>query len=85
MEKERELLKKGLEEKSMRVENSQANYLFFHGPEDLGRRLLEQGILVRDCRNYPGLYAGDFRIAVRTDEENRKFLHALEAVWQNRL
>ena len=85
VEKERELLKKGLEEKSMRVENSQANYLFFHGPEDLGRRLLEQGILVRDCRNYPGLYAGDFRIAVRTDEENRKFLHALEAVWQNRL
>ncbi|WP_196593653.1 threonine-phosphate decarboxylase CobD [Pectinatus sottacetonis] len=43
-------------------------------------KMLDKGIAVRDCANYPGL-SGDFiRIAVRTREENDKLLDAMEDV-----
>jgi len=38
-----------------------------------------QGILVRDCRNFPGLEVNYFRFAVRTPIENSRFLETLEA------
>ena len=34
---------------------SEANYIFFYGPEDLFERCVAKGILIRDCSNYPGL------------------------------
>ena len=45
--------------------------------DDLPRRLLCAGILVRDCSNYIGLGPGWFRIAVRTPEENDALLTAV--------
>ena len=36
-----------------------------------------QGILVRDCRNFPGLEVDYFRFAVRTPFENNRFLDAM--------
>ena len=55
-----------------------ANYLLFTGPEDLGRHLMEKGILIRDCRNFRGLGPGYFRTAVKTPEENAALLAALD-------
>lgn len=40
--------------------------------------LREQGILVRDCSNYPGLDAHYLRFAVRTRAENRQLTAALQ-------
>lgn len=43
-------------------------------------KMLAQGILVRDCSNYPGLDDSFIRIAVRTKQENSLFIQALSKV-----
>lgn len=74
---ERPKLKAGLEALGLRVCPSDANYLLFRGPHDLGDRLLERGIALRSCANYHGLGPGWFRTAVRTREENDRLLAAM--------
>ena len=57
-----------------------ANYILIEVPveaEVLVGRLLSRGILVRDCRSF-GL-PRHIRVAVRTREENRQLIEALEA------
>jgi len=61
-----------------------ANFLFFSGPEELGRQLLERGVLIRSCANYCGLRAGDYRIAVRTRRENDLLIEAITEVLHGR-
>lgn len=75
--REKRFLKEGLERFGMKVYDSQANYLFFYGPDTLWQECLKAGILIRDCSNYPGLTKGYYRIAVRTHKENQALLGAL--------
>lgn len=75
---QRAALKKGLEQLGFSVWNSQANYLFFRGPEKLKEELLKRKILIRSCANYPGLDGRYYRICVRTAGENEIFLEELE-------
>lgn len=81
-------LKKELKALGFVVYPSQANYIFFQGPEDLFERCVKKGILIRDCSNYPGLTKGFWRIAVRTHEENEVLVKAMrevqEELWQKR-
>lgn len=81
---QRKFLKDGLERLGLTVWDSQANYLFFKGPEGLKERFLKHGILIRSCANYPGLDGRFFRICVRTEEENRKFLETAGLVMEER-
>ena len=60
--------------------DSKANYLFFQGPEDLAQRAKEEGILIRDCSNYHGLTRGFYRIAVRTEEENKELIRVFRKI-----
>ena len=46
----------------------------------LSAALKKEGILIRDCSNYPGLTPYYFRIAVRTREENALFCQVLDKV-----
>lgn len=46
-------------------------------PTSLYDRMLNQGVLIRSCSNYPGLDASCYRICVKTEEENREFLNLL--------
>ena len=46
-------------------------------PTSLYARMLNQGVLIRSCSNYPGLDASCYRICVKTEEENREFLNLL--------
>ena len=63
----------------LRVIPGEANFLlFFSEDAEIGRKLREHGILIRDCSNYPGLQKGWYRIAVRKTEENTALLAALE-------
>lgn len=64
----------------LEVWNSQANYLFFRGPEGLKERLAARKVLIRSCSNYPGLDGRYYRICVGTEENNRKLLKELEEV-----
>ncbi len=55
---------------------SEANFILIRSRIDLYTKMLEQGFLIRNCKDYRGLKSkqgsltGYFRIAVRTHEEN---------------
>lgn len=59
----------------------EANYLFFHTDiPRLADALAEDGILIRDCANFRGLRRGDYRIAVRSRDENARLIAALRRI-----
>ncbi len=79
--REREFLSAELEKLGFRVFSSDANYILFRSPDrELPRKLLEKGILIRDCRDYHGLTAGFYRTAVRTHRENTALLRCLRNI-----
>ncbi|MCM7771701.1 threonine-phosphate decarboxylase CobD [Enterobacter asburiae] len=70
---------------SLAVWKPQANFIFFRCLRqgfDLKAALLGHHILIRHCENYPGLDRDYYRIAVRTEAENRRFIDALTHVLQ---
>lgn len=76
---EREFLQTGLARCGMKVYNGSANFILFHSEDDkLHEKLEAYGILIRNCDNYRGLSAGDYRIAVRTHVENTRLLNSLD-------
>lgn len=75
-------LKREMEKLGLKVFPSQANYIFFKGPENLFEQCVEKGILIRDCSNYPGLSKGYFRVAVKRHERNVKLIEALKEIVQ---
>lgn len=77
---ERKFLRDGLMQMGYPVLDSQANYLFFEGEPDLHEKLLEEGVMIRDCSNYPGLWRGCYRIAVKLHEENEQLLQKIRKV-----
>lgn len=67
----------------LKVHASAANFLLVEingslTAGELKERLMLQGILIRDCSDFTGLSPRFFRIAVRTTEENNRFLHCLK-------
>lgn len=77
---ERQYLSTKMKELGFQVYDSKANFLFFHGPENLAEECKKQGILIRDCSNYYGLSDGYYRIAVRTHEENETLMEIMQEI-----
>ncbi len=79
VQKELLFMKKEMSELPVRLYDGMANYLFFRaeGEEDLDRRLWEEKILIRSCRNYVNLGNDYYRVAVKSHEENLILLRAL--------
>lgn len=81
VEKNRQWMKKRMEEAGYKVYPSETNFLLFQGTADMKDRCLEKGYLIRDCSNFPGLAAEGkekyFRICVRGREENEELLKVL--------
>lgn len=73
-------MEKKMREFGIRFIPTKANFFLLYSEIPLFDRLLEQGILVRDCGNYRGLSKGWYRIAVRTKEENDVLLRAFETI-----
>lgn len=79
LREERARMTRALEALGLWVCPSEANFMLFQGPADLGERLLrEEGILIRDCANYSGLGPGWYRIGLQGEAENTRLLQALE-------
>lgn len=74
---ERAFLEEGLHRLGIPFLPSAANFIFFSGQPSWGDLLLADGLLIRSCANYRGLDVSDYRIAVRTHEENILLLNAL--------
>lgn len=73
----------------LKVFPAAANYLFLRlsgriTVRELADRLSDQCILIRRCENYDGLDDSYFRIAVRSEAENRRFLNALAAILERK-
>jgi len=86
VQEEREFILSGLRSfAGLTVFPGKANFLLAridHGElkaKTLARRMLKEGIAIRVCDNFPGLDDRYFRLAVRTREENRRLLGALQA------
>lgn len=76
---ERAFLINELEARGMKVYGSEANSVFFRAQsQTLMEQLKAQGILIRSCGNYRGLDARYYRIAVRTHDENRQLISAMD-------
>jgi len=61
-----------------------ANYIFLRCLRtgfDLQAALLDVGLLIRSCANYPGLTADYYRLAVRGHDDNRRLLTAMERIF----
>lgn len=79
--REREFLSEELEKLGFRVFPSDANYILFQSRDrELHQKMLDKGILIRDCRDYHGLTAGFYRTAVRTHRENTVLLRCLRNI-----
>ena len=79
--REREYLTAELESLGFRVFPSDANYILFQSRDrELHQKLLDKGILIRECRDYHGLTAGFYRTAVRTHRENTALLQCLRNI-----
>jgi L-threonine-O-3-phosphate decarboxylase len=83
IKKEREYLTKELEKMHFKVVKSDASFILFynHTGIDLYKRLLDNGILIRNCDNYKGLKKGYLRIAVKSHEDNKVLISALESIF----
>ena len=57
-----------------------ANFCMIENHPQLYDRLLDNGILVRDCANYRGLREGDIRFCIRTHDENKQLIEAIREV-----
>ncbi len=87
-------MKAQMERSGYQVFSSGANFLLFAGAPELGDYCAEQGFLIRDCSNFPGLepegakgLPGEemrtaqrfYRICVRSREENAALMEVLRA------
>lgn len=67
----------------LRVWPGAANYILLRCLRpgvDLQQALLQHRILIRHCANYPGLSADYYRVAIKSEEANRKLIAALQQV-----
>lgn len=85
VKEQRDFLTNSLSDIGIRVFESQANYILIKSDQnildgDLADEALKHGVLIRKCSNFRGLSSSFFRIAVRTEEENKIFVEVLESV-----
>ncbi len=78
--KERKYLTEELRGCGFEVIDSSANFLLFRARDDLGKLLLEKGIMIRECTDFRGLGKVYFRTAVRTRKENEILVKGIKEV-----
>lgn len=82
-EQERRFLEDGFMRAGCRVFPGNANFLLIYSEQRLYDKLLEKGILIRDCENFRGLSKGFYRIAVKSRKENEDLLKAIGEIQWN--
>jgi len=78
---EKEFLKKGIEELGIKVYDSKVNFLLLRHcwkSKNLKKRLLMEGLLIRDCSTFKGLDERYVRVSVRTRDDNKKLINSLD-------
>lgn len=66
---------------NIKTYESYANYIFFKiSGIDLKKEMLKKGILIRSCSNYVNLTDEYYRIAVKSEDENKLFISKLREI-----
>lgn len=71
----RENIYSELNKLSIKYFRSDSNFILFRAEAGLDERMKERGILIRNCND---MISGYYRIAVRTEEENKRLITALK-------
>ena len=69
-----------LKKRGIQAYPSDANFILIYTELELFDKLLERGILIRDCIDYIGLRKGYYRIAVKKHEDNDKLINAIKMI-----
>jgi threonine-phosphate decarboxylase len=77
---ERDWVSGALTKLGLSVLPSAANFILFQARIDLLQPLLDRGIAIRSCANFPGLDATWWRIGLKTRAENQLLIDALTEV-----
>ena len=78
----REYLIDELKKAGFTVFESKANYIFFKSnSDDLDKKLVQYGILIRSCKNYRGLSKNYYRIAVKNRKDNQYLIKCLNSIY----
>lgn len=80
---QRQFLLEELQAAGCSVFDSDTDYLLFYSEMPLYELFLQRGILIRDCSNFRGLQRGYYRIAVKSEEQNRMFAEVLREIHEN--
>jgi threonine-phosphate decarboxylase len=83
VDRERAFLVRELSALGLKSFLSQTNYILVKSDKGLYDALLEHDILIRDCSNYRGLTEGFYRLAVKSNADNRLLISALKEVLKN--
>jgi threonine-phosphate decarboxylase len=81
IDEEKTFLSQKLRELGIKVYESKANFLLLRynwNSKQVKEELLKEGLLIRDCSNFPGLDTRFIRIGLRQSRENKKLLNALK-------
>ena len=71
IQNEKSILENKLNSIEIEIFPSKANFLLCRYKNNLSRDLLESGIIVRDCSDFIGMDDTYFRVAVKTNSENK--------------
>ena len=82
IKEQREYLIDEIKKLNIKTYDSYANYIFlrFEGDFNLHDELLKKGILIRSCSNYRNLNDKYYRIAVKSEYENKLFMKKLKEI-----
>jgi threonine-phosphate decarboxylase len=86
MQKERRYLMEAFTSRGFSPHESAVNFILVDigstgmDSQELVERMAGNGILIRDCATFQGLDGRYVRVAVRTREENRMLMRAIDAV-----
>ncbi|MCR5657159.1 MAG: histidinol-phosphate aminotransferase family protein [Butyrivibrio sp.] len=77
---ERDYLFNELKSMGIKVYPSDANFLLINCGEDLYEKLLNKGILIRECSNFTGLEKNYYRVAIKDHKANDLFIRSIKDV-----
>lgn len=78
LETERKFLMQALLKLGIYVFPSDSNFLFWKAWPGMSEKLLQDGILIRECSNYKGLDNQYYRSAIKKHAENVQLIQAIE-------